>query len=236
MSEKSVSTKQDTENIEQPSTAQTVVEDCEIPKAKPQSDENIDSQSKDSNAGSDYSNISFDETTKPGAEENKVIEDGGIVPLENNEVPPLAVHVSSLKSNHQNAPSSLEVDEDQKNLDPKKLEKLSKSEKELKDLCRNMFGKLENYLKGEVANSVEDYSLLERMNRSTSYKYQEMLKVATTVGQSMHEINNKFSDLRPYLEQIEEIEKNVVVLEKAAYKLDGYAKRLEERFRKLEKR
>lgn len=36
------------------------------------------------------------------------------------------------------------------------------------------------------------------------------------------------SDLRLYLEQIDHIEQEVVTLEQAAYKLDGYAKRLGE--------
>ncbi|XP_039273381.2 uncharacterized protein LOC120347454 [Styela clava] len=196
---------------------------------------NLDIDPKDLNTSSDYSNISFEENEKSKLEDDKEIEDIGVVPLGKDEIPALTIENPSSIAISQSGQASSTVGE-LKKVHPRKIEKMTKSEKELGDLCNNMFAKLENYLKGEVANSVEDYALLERMNRSTCFKYQEMMKVATSVSQSMHEINLKFSDLRPYLEQIEQIEQSVLVLEQAAYKLDGYAKRLEERFRKLEKR
>ena len=45
---------------------------------------------------------------------------------------------------------------------------------------------------------MEDYALLERMNRATSVKYDGMLKVAKSVVEGMHEVNGKceqFADL-----------------------------------------
>lgn len=44
------------------------------------------------------------------------------------------------------------------------------------------------------------------------------------------------NSLLPYLQQIDQIEDSVVKLEQAAYKLDIYSKRLEAKFKSLEKR
>lgn len=164
---------------------------------------------------SEYSNVSYDE----------VLQEADVVMLSKDAITPLEISQAEAGEH-----SKVRVTK------AKGVEAMSKSEKELQVLCKSMFSKLEIFLQGEVANSVEDYALLERMNSATSIKYEGMLKVAKSVVEGMHEVNGKFSELRPYLEQIEQIEQEVTVLEQAAYKLDGYAKRLEERFRKLEKR
>ena len=68
----------------------------------------------------------------------------------------------------------------------------------------------------------------------------------------MTELNTKYTDLLPYLEQIDQIDASVERwqkfvdfspsfisisrLEQAAYKLDAYSKRLEQKFKMLEKR
>lgn len=41
--------------------------------------------------------------------------------------------------------------------------------------------------------------------------------------------------LQPYLQQIDQIDDSVAKLEQAAYKLDAYSKRLEAKFKHLEK-
>nr|XP_026692711.1 biogenesis of lysosome-related organelles complex 1 subunit 2-like [Ciona intestinalis] len=102
-------------------------------------------------------------------------------------------------------------------------------------LCSEMFQKMSLYLNGEVENTIQDYILLENMNKATTVRYDEMHHTARTVGDSLHEINQKFSDLQPYLEQIENIEQSILTLEQAAYKLDAYSKRLEERFKRAQK-
>jgi len=105
----------------------------------------------------------------------------------------------------------------------------------LQSLCIDMFSKISQYMSSEVATTLEDYKLLERMNVVTMEKYDSMLEMAKSTGNNLHSLNQKLSDLQPYLDLIETIETKVIALEQAAYKLDAYSKRLEERFKRTEK-
>ncbi|OWF40352.1 biogenesis of lysosome-related organelles complex 1 subunit 2-like [Mizuhopecten yessoensis] len=103
-------------------------------------------------------------------------------------------------------------------------------------LCRETFQKTAEYLRGEMEGTIEDYKLLENMNKITIAKYSEMKQLAQDISTSLQDLNDKYKTLQPYLEQIDHIEENVSNLEQAAYKLDVYSKRLEAKFRALEKR
>ncbi|XP_064626710.1 biogenesis of lysosome-related organelles complex 1 subunit 2-like [Lineus longissimus] len=104
------------------------------------------------------------------------------------------------------------------------------------ELCRDAFEKTVDYLKGDLAATAEDYKLLEQMNRITIGKYTEMKQIASNVSHSMNDINEKYRSLQPYLDQIDQVEESVASLEQAAYRLDAYSKRLETKFKQLEKR
>ncbi|KAK5646971.1 hypothetical protein RI129_005435 [Pyrocoelia pectoralis] len=99
-----------------------------------------------------------------------------------------------------------------------------------------MFTKTADYLYGELTATQEEYKLLENMNRATITKYSDMKHIATNIGKSIGELNEKYTSLQPYLDQIDQIEDSVAKLEQAAYKLDAYSKRLEAKFKNLEKR
>ena len=83
---------------------------------------------------------------------------------------------------------------------------------------------------------LEDYSLLEKMNKATVTKYSDMRQISGSVSRSLKELNEKYYALQPYLDQIDQIEDSVTKLESAAYKLDAYSKRLESKFKSLEKK
>ena len=68
------------------------------------------------------------------------------------------------------------------------------------------------------------------MNKLTSLKYLEMKDIAINISRNLKDLNQKYAELQPYLDQINMIE------EQAAYKLDAYSKKLEAKYRKLEKR
>nr|CAG4649846.1 EOG090X0J9J [Scapholeberis mucronata]SVE94006.1 EOG090X0J9J [Scapholeberis mucronata] len=103
----------------------------------------------------------------------------------------------------------------------------------LNRLAVTMFQKVHEYLQMELTSSQSEYQLLEQMNRVTAAKYKDLAQVATTVGKGIVELNEKFQGLQVYLEQIDQIEDNISKLEQAAYKLDAYTVRLENKFKAL---
>lgn len=103
-------------------------------------------------------------------------------------------------------------------------------------LCKETFKKTADYLHGELEGTIEDYKLLENMNRITINKYTEMKSTANEIAERLQTLNDKYKQLQPYLDQIDQIEESVNHLEQAAYKLDNYSKRLEARFKNLERR
>ncbi|KAH9519779.1 biogenesis of lysosome- organelles complex 1 subunit 2 [Bulinus truncatus] len=104
------------------------------------------------------------------------------------------------------------------------------------ELCRESFQKTAEYLRGELDGTIEDYKLLEKMNQITMNKYSEMKQIALGVSGALKDLNDKYNSLQPYLEQIDQIEESVVALEQVAYNLDQYSKKLENKFKALEKR
>ncbi|XP_048763903.2 biogenesis of lysosome-related organelles complex 1 subunit 2-like isoform X2 [Ostrea edulis] len=103
-------------------------------------------------------------------------------------------------------------------------------------LCRETFQKSAEYLHGELEGTIEDYKLLEALNRITITKYTDMKELTENISKGLQDLNDKYSNLRPFLDQITQIDENVTALEQAAYKLDNYSKRLESKFKALEKR
>ncbi|KAG5888648.1 hypothetical protein JTB14_021273 [Gonioctena quinquepunctata] len=116
------------------------------------------------------------------------------------------------------------------------FEALDPHDPNLSQLANTMFSKTSEYLYGELTSSLDDYRLLENMNQAVITKYSDMKHLAVNVRKSMAELNEKYVALIPLLQQIEQIEDSVVKLEQAAYKLDSYSKRLEAKFKNLEKR
>nr|CAD7461127.1 unnamed protein product [Timema tahoe] len=116
------------------------------------------------------------------------------------------------------------------------FEALDPHDPNLSRLASTMFQKTADYLFGELVCTQEEYKLLESMNRATITKYADMKQVAGNVARTVADLNDKYKSLQPYLEQIDQIEDSVTKLEQAAYKLDAYSKRLELKFKHLEKR
>nr|CAD7394081.1 unnamed protein product [Timema cristinae] len=126
------------------------------------------------------------------------------------------------------------------------FEALDPHDPNLSRLASTMFQKTADYLFGELVCT--QYKLLESMNRATITKYSDMKQVAGNVAKTnkmmmlfiteMYKCLDLVVDksLQPYLEQIDQIEDSVTKLEQAAYKLDAYSKRLELKFKHLEKR
>ncbi|VEN46083.1 unnamed protein product [Callosobruchus maculatus] len=116
------------------------------------------------------------------------------------------------------------------------FEALDPHDPNLSKLANTMFSKTSDYLFGELTSTLDDYGLLENMNRAVITKYCDMKHLAVNVKKSMTALQEKYNSLLPLLQQIDQIEDSVIKLEQAAYKLDAYSKRLEAKCRNLEKR
>lgn len=63
-----------------------------------------------------------------------------------------------------------------------------------------------------------------------------MTAVSRNVAKSLEDVNTKLKNLKPFLEQIDQIDLQTRKLEEAAYAIDAYTKSLEAKFKMLEKK
>merc|ERR1712227_44880 len=116
------------------------------------------------------------------------------------------------------------------------FEALDPHDPQLNQLASVMFTSTSEWVTGELEATTEEYRLLEQMNKLTLTKYSDMSQITENITKGVTDLNTKYTDLLPYLEQIDQIDASVERLEQAAYKLDAYSKRLEQKFKMLEKR
>jgi len=112
-------------------------------------------------------------------------------------------------------------------------EKLRKEELKRKEMTQIMFTAMAEYVKGELNVTVEDFKLMEAMNKVTQDKYTEMTAVTKALQTFMQELQKKYQEFQPYLEKIDQIDSSVTELEHSVQMLDDYTKRLEEKFKKV---
>lgn len=63
-----------------------------------------------------------------------------------------------------------------------------------------------------------------------------MQQITGNIAKGVNQLNIKYQELQPYLDQIDQIDESVERLYQAAIKLESYSKRLENKFKELEKR
>ncbi|CAD7002561.1 biogenesis of lysosome-related organelles complex 1 subunit 2 [Ceratitis capitata] len=113
------------------------------------------------------------------------------------------------------------------------FEALDPHDPNLSKLATKMFRKTEEYISNELNAPLEDYKLLEEMNKATVAKYSDMQQIAENLSVSTNELSIKFLQLVPLMKQIDEISDTVDKLEAAAYKLDAYSIALENRVKSV---
>ncbi len=74
--------------------------------------------------------------------------------------------------------------------------------------------------------TLDDYKLLEEMNKITTNKYKELSQITSNVSKSVDQMNDKYKTLLPNLQLIDKLEEKVTKLEEMAYAIDAYSKRL----------
>lgn len=68
--------------------------------------------------------------------------------------------------------------------------------------------------------------MLEDINEKTSQRYADMKQVAGTVSERLYQLNEKYEELRPYLQQIDEIDITSRKMEDAVGVLENYVANL----------
>lgn len=63
-----------------------------------------------------------------------------------------------------------------------------------------------------------------------------MQQITGNIAKGVNQLNFKYQELQPYLDQIDQIDESVERLYQAAIKLETYSRRLETKFKELEKR
>ena len=110
------------------------------------------------------------------------------------------------------------------------------SEEKVRNLTKELFRKTSDYVQAEMSVTHDDYKLLEQMNRQTAVKYSQVREVAEGLNNSLHDLEVNYSRISPFLDKVEVLEEKVSRLEELAYSVDNYSKRLEAKFKSLEKR
>jgi len=95
-----------------------------------------------------------------------------------------------------------------------------------------MFIHASEYIQGELLATSQDYKLLEKMNKITTQKYKRMTENASEMAEFMGLLQKKYESFKPYLEQIDEIERSIGELEKTVDMLDAYTTRIEGKFKR----
>lgn len=75
------------------------------------------------------------------------------------------------------------------------FEALDPHDPNLSKLANKMFRKTEEYLTNELQTPLEDYQLLENMNRATNAKYSDMRQISENLSISTAELSQKFQAL-----------------------------------------
>ncbi|XP_071033950.1 biogenesis of lysosome-related organelles complex 1 subunit 2 isoform X3 [Parasteatoda tepidariorum] len=116
-------------------------------------------------------------------------------------------------------------------------------EQNLNELAVDMFQKSAEYIEAELAVAQDDYKLLTELNKECDMTYAGLRKIGGNLNKQLKEMTEKHLDfrekdaaLKPYLEMIDSINESTSKLEAVAYMMDAYTKRLEAKFKSLEKR
>uniref|UniRef100_A0A915DYQ0 Biogenesis of lysosome-related organelles complex 1 subunit 7 n=1 Tax=Ditylenchus dipsaci TaxID=166011 RepID=A0A915DYQ0_9BILA len=77
---------------------------------------------------------------------------------------------------------------------------------EIHKLSENVADKVFSFVQGQVQGSIDDYKLLEDMNNVTAQRYSDMKSVAETISSRLSQLHQKYENIQPYLQQIDEID------------------------------
>jgi len=103
---------------------------------------------------------------------------------------------------------------------------------EIKRLAEGASDKLSAYLQGCIQGSTDDFKLLEEINCATSNRYSDLESVAHVIASRLSQMQSKYDELKPLLEQIDEIDEVSRQLEETTGVLENYLFTLEQKLKK----
>ncbi|KAI3421946.1 hypothetical protein GPALN_012485 [Globodera pallida] len=98
---------------------------------------------------------------------------------------------------------------------------------EVKQRAQLASDRLYAYMQGQIQGTIDDYKLLEDMNTATSQRYADMEQVTGTISDRLAQLQAKYEELRPFLEQIDEIDEASRRMDAAVNTLETYVSALE---------
>lgn len=108
-------------------------------------------------------------------------------------------------------------------------------EQDVQAAAERMFGSISEYLQAELKASGNEYDTLLAMNQTVADQYLDMAETGSNMVKFVEALQAKYEELQPCLDQIDEIDVSVTALEQAVGMMDAYTKRLEAKFKKLDR-
>uniref|UniRef100_A0AC34RIB2 Biogenesis of lysosome-related organelles complex 1 subunit 2 n=1 Tax=Panagrolaimus sp. JU765 TaxID=591449 RepID=A0AC34RIB2_9BILA len=105
---------------------------------------------------------------------------------------------------------------------------------EVRKLSDSVYDKVSTFVMGQVSSTVADYKVIEDMNNSTAQRYSDMKQVASTISGRLTELEEKYESLRPYLQQVDEIEAASRRLESVVNSFEPYIAALENKVKAMQ--
>jgi biogenesis of lysosome-related organelles complex 1 subunit 2 len=99
----------------------------------------------------------------------------------------------------------------------------------LENATAELLAKAEAYVRLEAEAPLSDLHCLERMNRLTAAKYEELAQSVQGFETFQDELSKRVQELAPVLDEIDAMHDAVLKLEQAAEQLETYSRRMEAR-------
>ena len=118
----------------------------------------------------------------------------------------------------------------------KTTKNVTKNTSVLNELSKEMLKSTGDYVNMEIDICIADYKTLEKMNTVLNDKYKSLADVSSSINVEMTKLNETYTNLKPMLAQIDDLENCVTQLENSANKLEIYSKRLEIKYKQFQEK
>eukprot|EP00002_Diphylleia_rotans_P001740 TRINITY_DN10982_c0_g1_i1.p1 TRINITY_DN10982_c0_g1~~TRINITY_DN10982_c0_g1_i1.p1 ORF type:complete len:140 (+),score=37.66 TRINITY_DN10982_c0_g1_i1:47-466(+) len=89
--------------------------------------------------------------------------------------------------------------------------------------------------KTELQLHINDYALYQEMHKQTTEKYKAMAQNASSIADNFESLHTKYTEIEPHLQEIDKVDESLESLEQTVALLDAYTRRLETKFKALQK-